>query len=129
MEEGKVQGKTRFVEPNKKEFKNHIFRIQEEMMEGYVEMLRSGAVMKRYNDVIPELIKPETTLEDRSRVEVEYIKKDLEYLSQCYFNNYINYQEYLFGIHNVLNAFNVIRHNWNIGHPAPEQPAEPQEDK
>jgi len=110
-------GATRYVEPNKKEFKNVFYILQEEMAEGYVTMLREGMVFDKYNDIIKQLTQPETTLEDRARIEQENIKKDLEYLSQCYFGNVINYGEYIAAIHNILNAFTIIRHNWNLQHP------------
>jgi len=116
-----MDSKTIFVEPNQREFRNHIFRLPDEINESYVDQLRSAQVFKKYDKLIQDLCDENSTIEQRGEVELNYIKKDLEYITQCYFNNYINYPEYLAGIHNIISAFNIIRHNWSLQHPAKEE--------
>jgi hypothetical protein len=103
--------------PNKTEFQNKIVKIQVEIMDGYVEQLRSGSLWNDYNREIQKLATSGATIQDRAEFEINFVKRDIDKLAQTYFSNYINYFEYLAYLLNICNVWSLVRHNWDVQHP------------
>lgn len=122
--EQKTDNKTIYVEPNKTPFRNNFATMQVELMEGYVEMIRDFTIFKRYEVELQKLTQSGATLNDRAQFEVEYIKKDIDRLGQCYFKNYMDYFSYFAALMNVINAWNICRHNWQLQHPVQNETTE-----
>jgi hypothetical protein len=120
-EQKKTDSKTIYVQPNKTPFNNRFFHMPVEIMDGFVEMVRDMSLYKQYEQELQKLTLSGATLQDRADFEVNYIKRDIDRLGQCYFKNYMNYFEYFAALMNVINAWNLCRHNWQIQHPVPNE--------
>lgn len=97
--------------------RNNIYPFQYQLADGYEDSIKTGKMWEKYNGLIAQLQLSGATLQDRSDVERDYIKKDIDILGQMYFNSYINYPTYLASIYNIILAFNIIRANWQQQHP------------
>jgi hypothetical protein len=96
--------------------RNFIFPFNPQLEDGYKEMLMTGKYFQKYEAIVKYLTLSGTTLQDREKVEMEYIKKDLDIVGQMYFQSYINFSTYFAAVYNLTHIFAIIRGNWELQH-------------
>jgi hypothetical protein len=93
---------------------NKFYRFEEQVVDGIYEAIETGKYFKKYEVAIQMLNHENATQEDLHKVEADYIKRDLDILGQMYFQSYIPYPFYIAAMHNIISAWQVIRHNWDL---------------